>query len=121
MHTATSASATCRAPASAALNTATERMPIARSVRMTRTAISPRLAIKTVSKFVMSSHPEHAVGNGLDRGLADDRKGQSQNGSGVGRVDDPVVPEPGRGVVGVALALVLRTDRRLELLFLLGG
>ena len=51
MRTATSASATCRAPASASLNTATERIPIARNVRMTRTAISPRLATRTVSKI----------------------------------------------------------------------
>ncbi len=50
MRTATSASATWRAPASASLNTATERIPMARNVRITRTAISPRLATRTVSK-----------------------------------------------------------------------
>jgi len=43
-----------RAPASASLNTATLRTPSARSVRITRTAISPRLAISTVSNTAAS-------------------------------------------------------------------
>ncbi|SHX12403.1 Uncharacterised protein [Mycobacteroides abscessus subsp. abscessus] len=71
MFTATSASSTCRAPASASLNTATERIPMARNVRMTRTAISPRLATRTVSKVFFISHPEHAVGHRLERSLRD--------------------------------------------------
>src|SRR3954471_21859944 len=120
MPTATSASATWRAPASASLNTATERIPIARSVWMTLTAISPRLATRTVWKII-TSHPEHAVGNRLERRLPDDRKRQPQNGSGVGRIDHPVVPQPRRRVVGIALIFVLLTDGRLELFFLLGG
>src|SRR3712207_3470680 len=62
MGTATSASRTCRAPASASLYTATERMPIARSVRMTRTAISPRLATRTVSNT--AQHPRPGVRSG---------------------------------------------------------
>src|ERR1700754_804419 len=105
MWTATSASATWRAPASASLNTATDRIPIARSVRMTRTAISPRLAIRTVSKLT-PSHPEHAVGDGLERSLSDNRKRKTENSSGVSRVDDAIVPQPRRRVVGVALVLV---------------
>jgi hypothetical protein len=48
IRTAVSASRTCRAPASASLYTATERMPRERRVRMTRQAISPRLATSTV-------------------------------------------------------------------------
>src|SRR5258705_9458617 len=95
-------------------------MPIARSVRMTRTAISPRLATRTVWK-VIASHPEYAVGDRLERGLSDDRQRQPQDGSGVGGIDDPVIPQPGRGVIGIALAFVLFADRRLELLFLLRG
>src|SRR5690606_30487283 len=39
---------TCSAPASAAWWTATEPSPIARRLRMTRQAISPRLAISTL-------------------------------------------------------------------------
>src|ERR1700719_682606 len=96
MPTATSASATWRASASASLNTATERIPMVRNVRITRTAISPRLAIRTVWKRI-SSHPEHAIGDGLERGLPDDRKRQPQHGSGIGGIDHPVVPEPGGG------------------------
>src|SRR3984893_12390446 len=119
MPTATSASLTWRALASASLNTATERIPMVRSVRMTRTAISPRLAIRTVSKRI-SSHPEHAIGNRLERRLRDDQKGQSQNGSGIGRIDHPVVPEPGGLIVRVALIFILLTNRRLELFFLFG-
>src|SRR5258705_8054112 len=123
MPTATSASATWRAPASASLNTATEQTPIARSVRMTRTAISPRLATRTVLKVlkVIASHPEYAVGDRLERGLSDDRQRQPQHSSGVGGIDDPVIPEPGGGGVGIALAFVLFADPRLELLFLLRG
>ena len=37
------------------------------------------------------------------------------------RVDDAVVPEPRRRVIGTALLLILRADRRLELFFLLGA
>src|SRR3954453_8251675 len=114
-----SASATWRASASASLNTATERIPIWRSVRITRTAISPRLATRTVEKFT-TSHPEHAVGDRFDRRLAHHRKRQSENGSGVGGVDDAVVPQPSGRIVRVALAFVLLADRGLEVLLLLG-
>src|SRR3954453_484893 len=55
MGTATSASRVCSAPASASLCTATERMPSLRNVRMTRTAISPRLATRTVSNTAQPS------------------------------------------------------------------
>src|SRR5690606_16570653 len=46
MHTASSASSTCSAPASASEYTATVAMPMRRAVRITRQAISPRLAIR---------------------------------------------------------------------------
>src|SRR4051812_15031434 len=46
MHTASSAKRTCSAPASTAEWTATERMPSMRHARMTRMAISPRLAMR---------------------------------------------------------------------------
>ena len=46
---------------------------MARNVRITRTAISPRLATRTVSKSceVIGSHPEDAVGHRLQRSLRD--------------------------------------------------
>ena len=47
MQTASSANLTCSASASAVEWTATDWMPISRQARMTRSAISPRLAIRT--------------------------------------------------------------------------
>src|SRR5438093_9302312 len=47
MHTASSANLTCSASVSAVEWTATERIPISRRQRMTRSAISPRLATST--------------------------------------------------------------------------
>src|SRR6516164_6764540 len=50
MSTASSASATCMAPRSASEYTATVRNPMRLAVRMTRHAISPRLAINNLWK-----------------------------------------------------------------------
>src|ERR1700712_2426046 len=100
MGTATSASRVCSAPASASLYTATDRMPIARSVRITRTAISPRLATSTVenpAEVIGRSHPEDAEGRVGQRGVGGDGQGQAEHGAGVGRVDHAVVPEPRGG------------------------
>src|SRR5512143_4052314 len=47
MFTASSASRTCGARASASLYTATDATPSSRQARMTRNAISPRLAMST--------------------------------------------------------------------------
>src|SRR5690242_16032068 len=116
-------------------------MPISRSVRMTRTAISPRLATRTVSNTVTApnrgyarkttrtyvrkspwrpSHPEDAVADVVEGGAGAGGQRETEHAAGVGGVDHAVVPEPGGGVVGVALLLVLVADRRLERLFLLG-
>src|SRR5262245_36433542 len=48
MHTDSSASRTCSESRSASLNTATVAMRSSRQARMTRSAISPRLAIRTL-------------------------------------------------------------------------
>src|SRR5882724_8718581 len=48
MHTASSAKRTWSEPASASENTATVAIPSSRQARMTRMAISPRLAINTL-------------------------------------------------------------------------
>src|SRR3954452_11868023 len=120
-------------------------MPIARSVRMTRTAISPRLATRTVSNIVSTppevlyrpkvrsprgplppespsrgSHPEDAVAEFAQRCVGARGEGETEHGAGLRGVDHAVVPEAGGGVVRVALVLVLLADRRLERLFLLG-
>src|SRR5262249_55110754 len=55
MRTASSASATCGASASASEKTATLEMPMARSVRKTRRAISPRLATRTFRKCAIGT------------------------------------------------------------------
>src|SRR6476620_5269056 len=121
MGTATSASRVCRAPASASLCTATERMPISRSVRITRTAISPRLATRTVSNMRGPLHPEDAVADVFEGRVGAGGQGEAEHGAGLGGVDHAVVPEPGGGVVRMTLVLVLLPDRRLERLLLLGG
>ncbi len=54
---ASSHSATCSAPASASEYTATVRMPSRLQVRATRTAISPRLAMRILSNIVRLSPP----------------------------------------------------------------
>src|SRR5882724_13232859 len=89
-----------------------------RSVRMTRTAISPRFAIRTLLN-TRASHPEDAVASGVERGVCRHGQGQAEHPAGVGGVDDPVVPEPRCRVVRVALRLVLVADGLLERLFLL--
>src|SRR3954471_9923327 len=119
-------------------------MPRARRVRITRTAISPPFATSTGENIsapprtpderrsrslgmsdsaVRSStadptrsHPEDAEGRVAQRGVRGDRQRQAQDRAGVGGVDHAVVPDPGGGVVRVALGLVLRPDPLLELL-----
>src|SRR6056297_646248 len=51
MHTVSSAMRTCIASASAVEWTATERIPISRAARITRSAISPRLATRILSNM----------------------------------------------------------------------
>src|SRR5215475_2923547 len=53
MQTLSSARRTCMASASAVEWTATVRMPISRQARWMRSAISPRLAMRTFSNIVM--------------------------------------------------------------------
>src|ERR1041384_4945557 len=104
---------------------------MARTVRMTRTAISPRLAIKMLSNTedllaesridTAHSHPEDAVADRLQRGVGGGGQGQAEHLAGVGGVDHAVVPEACGRVVRVALVLVLVADRRLERLFVFHG
>jgi hypothetical protein len=64
MRTATSAAVTCGDDASASEYTATDRMPSRRRVRITRTAISPRLATSTVSNTVRALLGDGGGGHG---------------------------------------------------------
>src|SRR5688500_19929862 len=116
-------------------------MPIARSVRITRHAISPRFATRTVENMscsaagrakagagvviawsvISGSHPEEAEGGLRQRRAGDDVKGESENGACVRRVDHTVVPKARRGVVRAALVLVLLPDGGLKGFLILGG
>src|SRR5437868_3258314 len=53
------------------------------------------------------SHPEHAVARRADGSIEAGRDGQAQRGARVGGVEDAVVPQARRAVVGAALNLVL--------------
>src|SRR3954447_22970106 len=72
-----------------------------------RAALVPRASLRV-------SHPEDAVRRRRYRGVGGDGQAHAEDAAGVGGLDDPVVPEPGGGVVGRALRLVLVADRRLE-------
>src|SRR5881409_1199724 len=91
MHTDSSASRTCRDSRSASLNTATVAMRSSRQARMTRSAISPRLAIRTLR----NTEPLFAADPvGLGRLVAD--LAQSDRGIG-GRLDRLPGPVGGGG------------------------
>src|SRR6185503_9958368 len=66
-----------------------------------------------------SLHPEDAEARVFRGGVGADGKCQSEDAAGVRGIDHAVVPKARRGVIGMALALVLLADRRLEGLFLL--
>src|SRR3954468_15748427 len=95
-------------------------MPISRSVRITRTAISPRLATSTVSNMSWPLHPEDAVADVFHGSVGTGGERQAEDGARLRRVDHAVVPEPGRGVVRMTLRLVLVADRLPERLLVLG-
>src|SRR5437762_11762877 len=112
MATASSAARTKGASRSGSAYTATVAIPIARQVRMTRAAISARLAIRIFAIRSMALHPEDAEGVGapddlVERGAERDAEG----GPRVARVDDAVVPDAGRRVERVRLLLDLLLDR----------
>src|SRR3954454_8686613 len=65
MHTLSSASRTCMASASAVECTATVAMPSSLQARSTRSAISPRLAIRILSNISLDDHERLTVFHGL--------------------------------------------------------
>ena len=71
MSRASSASLVCYAPASASEYTATARIPMARQVRMTRMAISPRLATRMdrMGRLMRAAKVTCARTSGLSRGV----------------------------------------------------
>src|SRR5215216_726366 len=125
------ATRTCGAVASTSVCTATVAIPSRSQVRITRSAISPRLATRTLlnitcghlqcvgcggldppvaTSFVgrtARSHPEDAVGRRRDRGVGGGGQPHAEDPAGVDGIDHAVVPEPGGGVVRRALGVVL--------------
>src|SRR5262245_17258437 len=98
--TASSARRTNGAPESGSAYTATVAMPRSCAVRMTRAAISPRLA--TSNFVIIGSHPEDAEATpALDTVGGDRGQRHPEHVAGVAGVDDAVVVEPrgdGEGV-----------------------
>jgi hypothetical protein len=61
------------------------------------------------------SHPEHPkAGRLLDRRVQRRRERQPQHIARLRRVDNPVVPQPRGGVIGIAFVLIFLADRGLE-------
>src|SRR5690349_15140618 len=92
-------------------------MPMRRAVRMTRQAISPRLAIR-ILRNIAASHPEDAEAGRLDGRVQRGGYTERQHHPRLGGIDHAVVPEPRARVIGMTLRLVLRLDRSLERGFL---
>src|SRR5256885_9681954 len=82
-----------------------------------------RPTLPSISTFNMArtSHPEDTEAGVLYRSVERRRDREAQQAARVRRIDDAVVPQPCAGVVGVALALVLLSDRLLESFFLSRG
>src|SRR5688500_479082 len=115
-------------------------MPISRHARMTRTAISPRFAISRrwnirVSETTKStrgqttkrtegasvrrgSHSKDAEPRLRDRRVERSGEAQGQRLARPRRIQDAVIPQPRRGVVGGSFALVLLQDGRADVLLL---
>src|SRR5262249_62432369 len=90
------------------------RIPSRRAVRNMRHAISPRLATRRLRITCPALHAEHAEAPGLERRVARRCQRQREYAPGITGVYHPVVPEPRRRIIRMALALVLLADRVLE-------
>src|SRR3569833_3147605 len=66
-------------------------------------------------------HSENAEFGSLDRRVVGGGDAETDGHAGVDRVEDAVVPEASRAVVGAALTLVRFKGRAFELVLLLGG
>src|SRR6185369_16928975 len=108
----------------------------ARAVSASRAFISfGRLSVSVATPFstpvitvlaitdevIVRSHPEDAELRRTDRLVHRRRERQPERHARIDGIEDAVVPQPRRGVVGMALALVLIADRLLEFLFLFLG
>src|ERR1700730_16521898 len=84
-----------------------------------RVKVATPSSTRVITVEVMArSHPEDAELRRTDRLVHRRRQGKRQRRARVDRVEDAVVPQPRRGVVGMALAVVLLADRLLKNFFL---
>src|SRR6267154_3804180 len=120
MRIASSASLTCCAKASASEYTAMVRIPRRFAVRKIRRAISPRFATRRVSITDRPSHAEHAEARVLSRRVLCCGETQRKNAPRFRRINNTVVPQARRRVIGMTLRLVLLPDRLLERFFVRG-
>src|SRR5690348_824230 len=87
-----------------------------RSGRLSVTVATPRASCETSTAPM--SHPEDPE-MGLFNGRVEARRNRHcQHAARVLRIDDAVVPQPGAGIIGMALAFVLLADCRLEAVLL---
>src|SRR3546814_3707292 len=59
-------------------------------------------------------HPKNAEAGGFGRRVECCRDAEPERHAGIERIDDAVVPQPGRRIIGMALLLILGADRSLE-------
>src|SRR5579872_7142692 len=95
-----------------------------RAVLTTRQAISPRLAMRTLSNMGLfltdaarSLHSEKSEFCRTDRSVERRRERKAEHPPTLRRIDDAVVPETGGSVIRTSLAFVLLADRPTERLF----
>src|SRR6202521_4025386 len=81
---------------------------------MVTSPIGPCLSIATALIDSSPSHAEDAEARLLDGRVESRREGEPQDSARIDGIDDAVVPQPRRGVVGMALLLVLLANRGLE-------
>ena len=101
------------------------RFALAAAVALAAPSPWRRRSALRIGRFASGRHGSHirntpkVVGSGARFSAAEMR--EAEHAARVGGVDDAVVPQPRGGEVRVALALVLRADRRLERLLVLGA
>src|SRR4051794_9760056 len=114
-----------RTPVRSAMTVSLKALWTSARFRVTVATPSSRFSVRICLSFIVlppcaiPSHPEHAELGWRDRGVEGSGDAEPQRHAGVGRIDDAVVPQPGAGVIGMALVFVLGADRRLEGLLVL--
>src|SRR5437764_10109626 len=82
-------------------------MPPPRAVLIAHAVDAPWLMLS----MTRQSHPEHPKPRLFDLRVVSNRESQPQIRARLGGIDDPVVPQACRGVVGASLRVILGQDR----------